>query len=174
MKRKFDTPLQEFDGDLYGRYIEIPQNIAEAFLNANIKRVMCSINSIAPIHSGIMPLGGGRWYINLNKKYCKTNGLMVGEILDVTLKEDRSKYGMDMPEVLVETLAQDKLADRYFHALTPGRQRTLIHMVNAVKSIEIQIRRALVISNHLKIHSGKIESKDLQLEMKEANRRGRI
>ncbi len=174
MEKTFDSPLQEFQGDLFGRHIEVPQNVAEDFLNANIKRVLLTINDYEAIHAGIMPLGGGRWFLNLNKAFCKKHGLMVGEMLHIQLSDDTSKYGMKMPEELAEILDQDEVADHYFHALTPGKQRNMIYAVSQIKSMDIRIRRALVITNHLKMNSGKIDFRKLNQEIKESNRNAKF
>lgn len=80
---------------------------------------------------------------------------------------------MEMPIELREVLDQDEHADTLFHKLTPGKMRNIIYAVASVKSSEIKIRRALVYAEHLKKNKGKIDFKELNQEMKEANRKAR-
>jgi uncharacterized protein YdeI (YjbR/CyaY-like superfamily) len=81
--------------------------------------------------------------------------------VSVLLKKDESEYGLPMPEELQELLLQDEEGDRLFHALTIGKQRTLLYIVGSVKDTGKRISRALAIVNHLKATGGKIDYKKL-------------
>jgi uncharacterized protein YdeI (YjbR/CyaY-like superfamily) len=72
-----------------------------------------------------------------------------------------------MPPELAELLAQDDEGDRLFHALTPGKIRTLLYMVGQPKNSELRLHRALVVVEHLKQHQGKIDYKQLNLSLRE-------
>jgi uncharacterized protein YdeI (YjbR/CyaY-like superfamily) len=71
-----------------------------------------------------------------------------------------------MPEELAELLAQDEEGDRLFHALTPGKLRTLLYLVGQPKSSDIRLHRALVVVEHLKTNQGKIDYKKLNLAVR--------
>jgi uncharacterized protein YdeI (YjbR/CyaY-like superfamily) len=60
-----------------------------------------------------------------------------------------------------EVLRQDQSGNKLFHALTKGKQRTLLHIVGAVQSPEKRVFRALAIVNHLKTFNGSINYKEL-------------
>lgn len=105
----------------------------------------------------------------LNKQRCKQLGLVRDETISVELEKDRSEYGVPMEEELREVLDQNPEADQIFHSLTKGIQRTLIYWVNNVKSSEIKIRRALVMTDHIVSQNGKPDYKILNEEMKIAN-----
>ncbi len=97
-------------------------------------------------------------------------GLRQGDTFSVVLEKDTSEYGMPMSDEFREVMNQSPEANSIFYALTPGKQRTLIHLCDSVKSSDIKIRRALVVSNHLFEQQGKIDFKLLNEQMKAANK----
>lgn len=86
------------------------------------------------------------------------------------MTKDTSDYGMPMPDELNEVLAQDYQAYEYFHALTPGKQRNLIYVINKIKSSEIKIRKSLVIADHLIANTGKLDFKMLYEALRDYNK----
>ncbi|MEQ8358291.1 MAG: YdeI/OmpD-associated family protein [Cytophagales bacterium] len=70
--------------------------------------------------------------------------------ISVLIEKDRSEFGMDVPEEFIEVMGQEELAWERFQQLTPGKQRTLIYIVNKVKNTDSRIRKALAIAHHLK------------------------
>ncbi|MEZ4892245.1 MAG: YdeI/OmpD-associated family protein [Saprospiraceae bacterium] len=89
-------------------------------------------------------------------------------LLRVSLKKDTSEYGLPMPEEMAEVLAQDDEGDKLFHALTPGKIRTLLYIAGNVKSSEKRISRSIAIVEHLKETKGKIDFKMLNIKLKES------
>ena len=86
----------------------------------------------------------------------------VGQQVNVTLKKDTSKYGMDVPAELAEIFKQDKVGKERFDALVPGKRRYIIYYINQVKSMDIRIERAVrLISNLKKLPPGKESFKGL-------------
>ncbi len=71
-----------------------------------------------------------------------------------------------MPEEFREVLNQDAEGDRLFRALTPGRQRTLLHQINSAKDIDRRIHIGLVIVQHLKDNEGRIDYASLFEQMR--------
>lgn len=68
-------------------------------------------------------------------------------------------------------LEQEPIADKYFHALTPGKQRSLIYIVSQLKNPDPHIKKALGIVEHLKEEKGKLYFRLLQEKFKEINQR---
>ncbi|HKL02198.1 MAG TPA: YdeI/OmpD-associated family protein [Cryomorphaceae bacterium] len=170
----FTTTLEKTGGDLWGYCFYVPESIAESFKASGIKRVCCSVNESDKLHVALMPSGKGTTFVTLNKTFCKKHALLLGQELNVAMEEDRSKYGMAFPEELEAVFDADPAGFELFEKLTPGKQRNLIHFVASVKSTDIRIRRALVVSAHLIAHRGKIDFKDLMDEMKAANRNEKL
>ena len=72
-----------------------------------------------------------------------------------------------MPEEMEVLLAQDEEADRYFHQLTPGKQRSLLHIIGKPKTEATRLKKAIVITEYLKTNRGKLDFKELNLAFKE-------
>jgi uncharacterized protein YdeI (YjbR/CyaY-like superfamily) len=72
-----------------------------------------------------------------------------------------------MPEELKEVLEQDEEGNRIFHALTPGKIRTLLYLAGQPKSSDIRLRRSIAILDHLIQNNGKIDFKMLNQAMRE-------
>jgi uncharacterized protein YdeI (YjbR/CyaY-like superfamily) len=62
----------------------------------------------------------------------------------VTLQEDHSPYQADIPESLQEVIFSDEIGADIFHSLTPGKQRSIIHMISRIKSISLQVEKPLL------------------------------
>lgn len=108
-------------------------------------------------------MGGGVFVIRVAKKILTALELSIGDRVDVKLWKDTTEYGLPLPVEFGELLRQDPIADKLFHALTRGRQRTLLHIAGAVKSSAKRAERAIAIVNHLKVNKGKIDYKRLRL-----------
>lgn len=159
---------------MWGLHFKVPADIADRFIEAKARRILVSVNGSDTFHAGLMHLKTGIKFININQVFCKKNQLMLNESISIEITEDPSKYGMAMPEEFEIALSMDPEADAYFHALTPGKQRNLIYIASQTKSSNIRARRAWVVCDHLKSHSGIIDFKDLNQEIKIANQNAKL
>lgn len=171
MNEHFQTALLNSDGDLYHCFVEVPLSIANVFIDAGNKRVVCTLQGSLSYHCGLLHNGKGGYIVSVNSARRKKLGLQEGQVIDVRLETDHSEYGMPMSDELREVLDQDDQSREYFEKLTPGKQRSLIHWADGVKSSNIKIRRALVMTQHLVIHRGRVEFSLLAEEIKQANSR---
>lgn len=129
------------------------------------KRVVCSINGGEGFQCALMPWGE-LFYIIVNKKKRDEAGIVSGDMVDVVLEKDESKYGLPMPEEFAEVLRQDPDGDKLFHNLTEGKQRSLLYYVGKVKDIDARIHAGLIIIEHIKENDGKVLDKKLYEELK--------
>jgi hypothetical protein len=166
----FTAPLEESNNKLWGSHLVVPDLIVQAFLSENITRVVCTLNSKTTFQCGLIPKGEGVYCVMINKKLRDSLGLKPGSLVHASLVKDESEYGLPMPEELAEVLAQDSEGDRLFHALTPGKIRTLLYIVGQVKNTDARIVRALAIVEHLKQNEGKVNYRQLN----EGLRGGRV
>ena len=95
---------------------------------------------------------------------------MIGEEIDIELSKDKSKYGIAQPKEMEELLEQDEIGSIILHKLTPGRQRSLLHIAGIPKSENIRINRAVAILEYLKMVNGKLDFKELNLAIKNFNK----
>ncbi|MEM1121129.1 MAG: DUF1905 domain-containing protein [Bacteroidota bacterium] len=169
----FITHLERKPSSLSWNYtIDVPLNIAEPFIEKDNRRVICTLNEQHEFHAALMPNGNGGFFITINSDVRKK--LKIGEEaeLNVQLRKDRSKYGIHLPEEMEELLLMDEEGSAFFHQLTPGKQRSLLHIVGKPKSSDIRLKKAVVVLDHLKTNNGKLDFKVLNVAFKEANRRG--
>lgn len=158
----FTSVMDKFDSNLWGFHFCVPAEIGNQFVTeGNDRRVVCTLNDKEEFQCALMPKGDGNFFINVNKKIRDALKLAVGSQVNVLLKKDESEYGLPMPEELQELLLQDEEGNKLFHALTMGKQRTLLYIVGSVKDTGKRISRALAIVNHLKANGGKVIYKKL-------------
>ncbi len=173
MTHHFQAPLEKLVSDVFQYHIKVPEEVKEAFFQEDHKRVVATFNDKVKKHCAIMP-GGSFYYLLLNKQEVKKLKVQAGEPLQVTLTPDTSPLGMPMPEELEIILDQDEEAKGYFDALTPGKKRSLLHLVGKVKSVDSRVNKALAIAHHLKEVQGVLEYKQLNATIKAYNQRHKL
>lgn len=92
--------------------------------------------------------------LTINKQLRTSLGLAFGSRVRVALRADQSRYGLPLPKELQAAFRLDGTWKRLFHALTPGRQRTLLYIVNRGTSVEERSFRAVTILKHLEENQG--------------------
>jgi hypothetical protein len=166
----FETVLDKFQSSpIWGLHFLVPNEIAKSFIDGNDRRVICTINDQITLYSGLMP-AKDIWFVMLNQQVVKKLNQPIGSEITVSIEKDISEYGMPMPEEFKEVLDQQPDADHYFHALTAGKQRTLIYIVAKVKNSDSRIRKALAIADHITANKGQIDFKLLNEALKMYNK----
>jgi uncharacterized protein YdeI (YjbR/CyaY-like superfamily) len=77
-----------------------------------------------------------------------------------------------MPEELQVLLDQDDMGNELFHALTKGKQRSLVYLVSKVKNSNSRLNKSLAIIEHLKDVKGKLDYRMLNEKIKYYNNLG--
>lgn len=163
---QFSTALEISTNKLWGAHLPIPDAIAQTLLQNDAKRVVCTLQSKIEYQCALIALGEGRYAVTVNKSYRDKLGLKEGSIVQVAIRKDDSEYGLPMSEELQAVLEQDEAGNRLFHALTPGKIRTLLYLVNQAKNSDLRIFRALTVIEHLKKNHGEIDYKGLHQEIR--------
>lgn len=166
---KFKGQIQSFDDNGLGwnSHIKIPEAIFDKLAKeCTDKRVVCTLNNSFRYHCAMMPKVTFH-YVMLNNAICKKLNLHVNDEIQVELVADISKYGMSISEEMKEVLFSDPEGNALFHKLTPGKIRSLIHVVNKVKSSQIKIEKSFVILEHLKNQKGKLDFRQLNEDFKQ-------
>jgi hypothetical protein len=163
----FTSTLEESTNKLWGSHFAVPDVIAKTLIRGDDRRVVCTLNEKVEYQCALLPRGNGSFLITVNKKTRDKLGLKPGSQVNVSLRKDESEYGLPMPEELEELLKQDEDGNRLFHALTPGKLRTLLYIAGQPKNSDVRLHRALVIVEHLKKNGGKINYRQLNEEMRE-------
>ncbi len=163
---QFDAVIEKFNSRLWTYHLKVPGAIAAIFKENNAGRVVCTLNGQETFQCAIMPWSEGTFFINVNKKLRDKLGLGIGSPVQVELRKDDSQYGLPMPEELEELLRQDEPGNAVFQALTPGKKRTLLHFIGAIKNPDLRLHRAILVVEHLKENKGKIDYKYLYANLK--------
>lgn len=151
---KYETPVRRLES-LKLFYVEIPLAALEYFSTPETKniysqRLMISLNGGAPWHGGVVSLGNQTGYISVKGKILKDLKVHEEDVVQVTLTEDTSEYGMEVPEEFTEVLRQDPEAEERFLALPMGKRRYIIYYIQQVKSSVKRIERSWFLMNNLK------------------------
>lgn len=166
----FTSIVENFETALWQYHIKVPSPIADAFLENGTRRVVCQLNQRVEFQCAILPNGADTYFILLNKKIREQLKLSLGSAVEVRLAKDESEYGLPMPPEFREVLDIEPEADAIFHRLTPGKQRSLLHLIGTVKNTDSRIRRSLAVAHHLRHTDGKIDFKLLNEHLKMAMR----
>ncbi|MBI3517828.1 MAG: DUF1905 domain-containing protein [Bacteroidetes bacterium] len=131
-------------------YLEVPAPIVKKIGGIGKVRLLCEVNKQLKFQCGLVSLPEGKAYISINSKRMKELGVVDGDTVDVILTEDRSEYGVEVPEELTELFKQDPEGKRRFDVLKPGMQRYILNHVNTVKNPQLRVDRAFMLITNLK------------------------
>ncbi len=161
MEATFQTVISKFEDSLWGFHVKIPDDIYTSFAAQKIKRVLMQIDDSEQLHSGFMPEGNGKYFLMLSKEVMKKFQLALNQSVEVFIVEDTTRYGMPISDEMKELLELDPDGEAFFHKLTPGKIRSLLHFVNKYKSSDKRIEKSVIILEHLKANEGKLDWKSL-------------
>jgi CRISPR/Cas system CSM-associated protein Csm5 (group 7 of RAMP superfamily) len=84
-----------------------PLSIAEQFLTLNAERVICTLYNQMKIYVALMPKGKNSGFFNVNKETKKALNILEGFMVEEEIETNRSKYGIQAHEEILELLRQD-------------------------------------------------------------------
>jgi hypothetical protein len=165
--------LEKFPDNMWGHHFRVSDEVAKMFISGKDRRIICDFEQKEVKHCALMPSPEG-YFILADKRLRKALQIESGDWVNVKIQKDKSKYGMPFPEELKACMEMEPKSADFFEKLSPGKQRSLIHMVGKIKSKDIRIRRSLSILEHLKRESGELDGKKLNEVIKEFNQREKL
>lgn len=138
----FESRVTALDmGRMVYRVVPVPRETLEPLEKPGRGplRIAGEINDF-PYSGAVTPSSAGP-YLLLSQTRLKEMGLRVGDAVEVRFNIDTSDV-VDLPEALEAALAGNAAAAEAWEALTPGRQRGLVHLVASAKRPETQAKRA--------------------------------
>lgn len=122
---RYTTTIHQFaeQGEKTGwTYIEVPSDLAEKLKPGNKKsfRVKGKLDKYAIKGIALLPMGGGRFIMALNKPMRKAIRKNKGAMLKVELEEDTKGYQLN--KEFVECLKDEPSAEKYFKTLPQSHQ----------------------------------------------------
>lgn len=165
----FVSPLHSSTNRLWSAHVAVPTKVVTTLAATGSKRVVCTLNDSATFQCAIVAYRRGQWVITVNRTLQRSLGLEIGDEVRVSLTPDKSEYGHAMPSELAEALRQDPAARAFFKALTLGRQRTLLYIINAVKDPAKRAHRAVMILRHLRQNDGVLRYRQLAEQLRSSS-----
>jgi len=149
---EFAAPVLGYvDRGMRLHYLPLPSDIADDLLSKGIKRLVGTMNG-TPFNRAIQVNKGERLFI-LGRTILKEIGAVRGDTIIVIMWPDPTPDEPELPEELVEVLAQEPEAAARFYGFTPGKQRSYAIYVTGVKRTETRIKRALDLAHKLRTHT---------------------
>ena len=124
-------------------HIPLSAEVIKSLPDGPKTRIVCELDGQLSIRCGLNPLGEGAYFILIAKRYIEELNKAEHDLINYALSVDPDPLGVDIPEVMQELLDQDPEAKNTFEQLGNPRKRTLIHRINRVKNIDIQVRHIL-------------------------------
>lgn len=140
----FSTRIQQGEGSLSLSFIEVPNEIAESLFEKFPARALVTIHG-ETFHAGVLRRKNGYYLIQMGKATLKKIKASNQDLVEVKLEEDLSTYGYELPEEMEVLLEQDEDGRKIWEALNPGMKRSLLHYVNSAKSVDVRIKRSILI-----------------------------
>jgi hypothetical protein len=166
---KFEATIARFSENslLWDNYIPIPDEVYHKMLQlAPDKRILCVLNGEIHHYCAMLPKGDFH-YILLNKTLMKSLQKYGNETVKVELRQQNLPYGIPICEEFQEVLETDIEGSSFFHQLTSGAQRSLIHLINKYKNPTLRIERSILLLHHLEERQGKLDYKILSQKFKQ-------
>lgn len=151
---------------LWAAHVAVPPSVVSALQRSGSRRVRCTYNGTTTVQCALVAYRRGQWVVTVNQTLRRSLKLAFGDRVQVEVRSDDSPYGHAMPAELAEALRQSKEGRQYFNALTLGRQRTLLYIVNSVKDPLRRAHRSAVIVRHLCANQGTLRYRELAEQMR--------
>jgi hypothetical protein len=149
LRFEFPAPvLRQPEGFRY-HYLPLPPDIAEAFEAAGVKRVVTQLNG-RTIRRAIQGNRDGERFLIFGLALLRDAGVAPEDVVILSIEPDPEPDRIDVPDELVEALAEDAEAGARFEAMTQGRQRGLSYYVDSAKRPETRVKRAAEIAYKLR------------------------
>ena len=131
--------------------IIVPEEILASLPDAKRYRVKGFINK-TPFSLAINSLKGGFKYFAVGSPLRKACKIRQGEEVEVMFHLVDPTI-VELPEELIEVLAQDEEGNKIWQTFKPGMQRSLAYYVNSVKNTDSRIKRALELLHKAKTNT---------------------
>jgi hypothetical protein len=131
---KFTGRLEALDAVSTNYGITVPEEILASLPAAKRYRVKGFMNK-TPFSLAINSLKGGFKYFAIGSPLRKACKIIQGEEVEVSFYMVDPNI-VDLPEALIEVLAQDEQRNRLWQSFKPGMQRSLAHYECSVKNTD--------------------------------------
>ncbi|WP_297766158.1 YdeI/OmpD-associated family protein [uncultured Muriicola sp.] len=129
----------------------LPDKEIRPFLESGHKRVkvMASFEGKSVEFYGALQKRKTEYRLMFGKEHQKFLGVFPYDFISLKLSEDRSKYGVEMPEELDAVLESDIDAHEIFEGFTDGKKRSIIYMIARYKTSQTRIDKSIILCENL-------------------------
>ena len=131
-------------------YLSIPKAAVAEMGGKFNQRLVCSVGSKLSFHCALMSMGDGSGCITLSREKMSVLKARERDWVTVTIKPDKSRYGMSVPKEFQAWLKQDKEGAARFNQLSGGKQRSILFQISGVKNPKLRLERSAQIIEGLK------------------------
>lgn len=167
----FESELVQLESNVWGKGFMIPREVSDELIKVKSKRYIFTINGGPEFRRSILSKGNREYFLYVSKELTKSQNVKLGDRCALTVREDKSELGMEMPEEFQVALDMFEEAAQHFNKFTPGKKRTLIYMVDKLKRPESRAKKAIQIVEYLEVYNGKLDFKELNKWFKMQNSR---
>ena len=158
MSWNFTTSLERFEvpgQEAAWQHVVIPTHVMEAIQLTRAKRFVITLNGRTSWHCAINITceadhqEQGIPFCYVARQHLKSAGCSPGDLVEVTLKVDDSKYGMNVHPDLAQMLTEDSTFQAAFDGMLPGQRRRHLLNINKAKSPMTVAKRIGLLMNEL-------------------------
>jgi hypothetical protein len=133
--------------------IDAPLRVGREFKARGYVPVRGTINGAAFTQT-LVPIGGGRHRLFINRPMLDAAGVKVGDRIEVTLRRNRPVREEPMPAGLRKAISASAVVSATWEALTPSRRKEILRYLNSAKRPETlarNVQRTISMLEHRKI-----------------------
>ena len=149
---EFPSPILKREGSMPYHYAPVPTDIAEALIECGSKRVLATVNGHTE-NRGIQNTADGEHYLVIGLAILKKMNARPGDVVIFSLQTDPNPDQIEIPEAFELVLQDEPEAANRFHAMTPGKKRSICMYVAQAKRSETKIKRSLEMATKLKTYT---------------------
>ncbi|MGV3024178.1 YdeI/OmpD-associated family protein [Clostridium thermobutyricum] len=145
MKVRLNKNMEKFKSEILkvegkdASYIKIPFNVEEKY-NAKRVKVKATFDGIE-YKGSIVKMGVDCHILGITKAIRNSLNKTFGDIIDVTIEEDKEERIVEIPKEFKELLEKERKAKEFFETLSYSNKRKYILWITGAKKEETKIKR---------------------------------
>ena len=124
-------------------YLKVDSKEVETWKNKKRTRLICILDNRVEFRCGLNHLGDGNFFVIISNARLKKLKKKLDDEVCFEILEDPNPLGVDIPDVLLILLEQDKELKHHFDGLTDGKKRGIIHQIIRIKNVDLQVSRSI-------------------------------
>ncbi|MFD1064187.1 YdeI/OmpD-associated family protein [Winogradskyella litorisediminis] len=131
----------------------LPKEFTQPFYEAGQTRIKVNAihnNKIIEFYAALKKEKTGDFRIHFSKAKQKEMDILPGDVFELQLFKDQSKYGVEPCEEFEAVILSDYKAYKIFESFTAGKKRSIIYAINRYKSSQTRIDKTILFTNNIK------------------------